>query len=157
MLGYFDFSELVDVLSEGFFADKVVSVLSKKKQLDETDQEVLKRILSFIDSIYAGKKQVTTGKLDGKAVKSIEAYYRAMVVTEALYEKSKEDIKESFDKIIGQIKKETLAALKKGEINPVDVKTTREFFKLIQRETLKESSRFIEIEFGGIRWLKENF
>jgi len=157
MLRYFDFSELVNILSEGFFADKVVDVLSKRKPLNETDQEVLKRILSFVDSIHAGKKQVTTGKLDGKAVKSIEAYYRAMVVTEALYEKSKEDVKEFFDKIIEQIKKETLTALEKREINPINVKTTREFFKLIQRETLKESSRFLESEIEGIEWPKEMF
>jgi len=157
MIKYDEVTDLSGILAEGFFADKVVNILAQRKHADPSDTEVLERILSFTEKVEEGQRQVDTGRLSGDAVESIGAYYRAIITLQALMRKTEEVTEEKLDKLIEKMRKEVKNTLRTKEIDPAKVESTRVFFSLIQRGTLKEVGKHYGSRIEVLTWPKRVF
>ena len=152
-----EFMDLSNILSEGFFADRVVSILRKQGALDSAGEEVLVRVQSFLERIHKGQEEVGSERLSSDAIGSIDAYQRAIVVLhQALAKKSEEITKDKFTVLIAKMTDEITNTLENRCIIPEKVTTTLEFFRFVRRETLKEGSEF----FSGravLTWPKRTY
>lgn len=143
MLRETEFVELSNLLGEGFFADRVVSLLQKPSTLNSTNEEVLIRVQSFLEKVLEGQEQVGSSCLSGNAIESIDAYQRAIIVfQQALTQKSEAITIFKFKDLISKMKDEISRALEKKVVVPEEVKTTLDFFRYVRRETILESSEY---------------
>jgi len=138
-----EFNEISNLLGEGFFADRVVSILQKPGIIDSTSNEVLSRVKYFLKKVLEGQEQVKSSSLSSDTVESIDAYQRAMIAFRTVLTKKSEDVtKAKFKELINQMDDEVNSAIENKCIAPDKVETTLDFFKFVSRETLVESSEF---------------
>jgi hypothetical protein len=138
-----EFTDITNLLGEGFFADKVVSILEKPGCINSSGKEVLGRVQSFLEKVLEGQEQVKSSSLSSSTIESIDAYQRAVLIFQQVLMKKSEDItRPKFKELIGKMNKEVSEAMKTECIAPSDVNTTLNFFKYVRRATIVESSEY---------------
>jgi len=138
-----EFVDISNLLGEGFFADRVVSLLQRSGSLDSIDKQVLIRVKSFFQKILDGQEQVRSARLSSDTIESIDAYQRAIIAfNKALKQKSEDTMKAKFKDLITAMTSEVDSTLENQRVIPEKVKTTLEFFRYIRLETLKESNEY---------------
>lgn len=143
MLRETEFVDISNLLGEGFFADRVVSLLQKPSILDSASEEVLTRVQCFLRKVLEGQEQVGSAHLSSNTIESIDAYQRAIIAfQQALTQKSEDITKAKFKDLINKMNNEVSHALENKRVMPEKVETTLNFFKYVRRETLVESSEY---------------
>ena len=138
MLTHSGLSQMSDVLSEGFFADNVVTTIRQKSPVKSQQEALLYEILAYISSIQKGKEQVSTLKLSDDAMNSINAYDRVLKIVVKMFRDNLD--KGVVDKLTTGINVEVQHALETKMIEPEKLVTTMNFFQLLQKSTLQESA-----------------
>lgn len=148
--------ELLDassIIGRGFFADKVVRILCKAGPITPNDESVLKRVKKFLKKVEKGQKEVRAERLSCDALETIDAYQRALFIfNQVLRGKSEEMTAAKFHQLITDMSNEVDQILSNKKVTS-DERATLEFFKLIQRQTLDETSEYLNKR-AAPRWPK---
>jgi hypothetical protein len=138
-----EFLDVSSLLGQGFFADRVVRILCKTGPINASEESALKRVRTFLDKILEGQKQVRAEKLSCNAVETIDAYQKALVIfSQAILQESEEMTAARFQEFMDRMSAEVEKILKNKRVTP-EAKTTLEFFKYIQRQTVNETSEYM--------------
>ena len=124
-----------NVLSDGFFADRVVRSIRREGKVGKDQKEILNDVLKYIETANRGKELVTTGKLHDDAIKSIDAYNRLLSIIVRMDEK----YREAFHTITSQIRTEINQSLEEKNIDREKLQITIQFFQILREITLQES------------------
>ena len=151
---YNEILSLSEVVGEGFFADKVVNLLDKRKAINKNDEILLGEVLNFVEKAKKGRRQVESGRLGSDALDSIGAYRRAIriIATQSFSEGLQRPAKQAFREMLDGIKLEVQAAIKDKRIDPVSLEKTRDFFEQIRLQTLSEASRYYSKKVEVVSW-----
>lgn len=140
---YNEILSLSEVLNEGFFATRVVSLTNKEKTLGSDDEKLLKEVITFIKKAKRGERFVESGKLGSNALDSIGAYRRALnIITVHSIESSQKIDKKAFNDMLKAIESEVETSIEKKSVCPSDLKQTSSFFESIKSQTSSEASRY---------------
>ena len=135
--------EVSNSLGQGFFADKVVQILGNRGAINESDKAVLKRVKKFLKKVLEGQKQVEAEKLSCNAIETIDAYQKTlMIFRQVLIRKEEKMTAELFQSLMTKMSDEVNQVLEKNEVT-LNEKTTFEFFNIIQRQTIDETSEYL--------------
>lgn len=142
----FDVSEGLDLIGEGFFAKQVYRLLADEKELDQDGEQILNQAFHFLKDIQEGHRQVTSGDLGENAVRSVEAYNRAMISLSIQGEPK--DIEGYVKEMLMEIDK----TKKLGKIVPEKVKNTSDFFAQVRKAIIRETGRYMVSERDLVTW-----
>ena len=143
MLRESEFTNVSNILGEGFFADRVVGLLQRDRNIGPDDIKILIRVQGFLEKILAGQEQVRSAHLSSSTIESIDAYQRAIIAfREALTQNNEEAIRSKFKELIDSMTSEITQVLETKQVQKDKVKTTLDFFKYIRHATLIESSAY---------------
>ena len=146
-----EFMDDSDLLSQGFFADKVVDVLQKNGPIDTNDVKVLNRVRDFLNKILDGQKEGQTERLSCTALETMDAYEKAIDVLSIAILHNEEDMtSEKFRELMNKMTEEIESILQRREVT-TEIKTTLNFFEYLQRQTADEASEYM-IERATQRW-----
>jgi hypothetical protein len=138
-----EFVDISNLLGEGFFADRVVSLLQKSGPFDAASEEVLTRVQCFLGRVLEGQEQIRSARLSSNTIESIDAYQRAIIAFQhALTQKTEDTAKAKFKELINEMNREVSHVLENKCVVPEKVKITLDFFKFVRHETLIESSEY---------------
>jgi hypothetical protein len=148
-----EFLDISSLLGQGFFADKVVQILCKAGPITTKDESVLNRVKIFLKNVSEGQKEVRTERLSCESIETIDAYQRALFIfNQVLRNKSEEMTAERFHQLMENMSGEVEQVLKNRKVTSNE-RTTLEFFKLIQRQTIDETSESLG-ERAALKWPK---
>jgi hypothetical protein len=153
-MGYTEVLDLSEVIGEGFFADKTVRLLEQTQPLDANSEKLLREVLHFIEKAKKGERQVESGKLAGDALDSIGIYSRAIriISLQSIEEGLTLQIRKAFRDMLNAIESEVRLTIRDREINPENLKKTRNFFNLVRRQTLNEASKYYSRKVEVVTW-----
>lgn len=138
------------LLSQGFFADKVVGILRKTGPIDTNDETVLKRVKDFLNKILDGQKEGKTEKLSCTALETMDAYQKALnILSNALLHNSENLTSSKFKELMDQMSNEIEDVLQKKEVTTET--TALDFFEYLQKQTADEASEYMS-ERAAQRW-----
>jgi len=138
-----EFLDVSNLLGQGFFADRVVRVLSKTGPIDSGDEAVLKRVKTFLKIILQGQEQVSAERLSHNALETIGAYQKALVIfNKVLLHESEEMTASRFKELMDKLGHE-IGEIQESKSVLAEAKTAKEFFKYIQRQTVDETSEYL--------------
>jgi hypothetical protein len=138
-----EFTNVSNILGEGFFADRVVGLLQKDRNIESGDIGILIRVQGFLEKILAGQEQVRSAHLSSNTIESIDAYQRAIIAfRNALTQKNEEASRSKFKELIDSMNNEITRVLETKQVEKDKVKITLDFFKYIRHATLIESSEY---------------
>ena len=138
-----EFTNVSNILGEGFFADRVVGLLQRDHNIGPDDIRILIRVQGFLEKILAGQEQVRSAHLSSSTIESIDAYQRAIIAfRKALIQKNEEATRSKFKELIDSMTSEITQVLETKQVQKDKVETTLDFFKYIRHATLIESSEY---------------
>lgn len=148
-----EFLDVSTLLGQGFFADRVVRVLSKTGSIDSSDEVVLKKVKIFLTKILQGQEQVSAERLSHNALETIDAYQKALVIfNQALLQESQEMTASTFKELMDKMGHEIEEILESKSVL-AKAKTTMRFFKCIQKQTIDETSKYLSRR-AVLKWPK---
>jgi hypothetical protein len=153
LLKNMDFLDVSNLLGQGFFADRVVRVLSKTGPIDSNDETVFKRVRTFLTKILQGQEQVSAERLSHNTLETIDAYQKALVIfNKVLLPESEEMTASRFKELMGRMEHEIEEILERKSVL-AEAKITLEFFKCVQRLTIDETSDYLSRR-AVLKWPK---
>lgn len=148
-----EFLEVSNILGQGFFADRVVRVLSKTGAIDSSDETVLRRVKTFLRKILQGQEQVSAERLSHNTLETIDAYQKALLIfNKVLLQESEEMTASRFMDLMDKMGKEVEEILETKRVD-TEAKITIEFFKFVQRQTIDETTEYLSRR-NILKWLK---
>jgi hypothetical protein len=151
---YNEILSLSEVVGEGFFADKVVNLLDKRKAINKNDEILLGEVLNFVEKAKKGRRQVESGRLGSDALDSIGAYRRAIriIAAQTIEQGLEHSAKQAFQAMLDGIKVEVITAMEDKSIDPASLEKTRSFFEKVRQQTLSEASKYYSKKVEVISW-----
>lgn len=145
----------IDLISDAFFATKVIDVVNEKNLNDE-NRIILREVLRRISDIKKGKELVSFSKGES-SLSSLTAYRTAIEIIPILEIKLgilDDQPEHCIDKFISNIEEEVNKVLDNGSIDENDLIKTVYFFKEIRRKAIQESNNFFMSRNETSSWLE---
>ena len=131
----------IDLISDAFFASKVVDI-SNEKLINEESRAILQEILQKISIIREGKELVSFSKGENR-LSSLTAYQRAIEIIPIVEIKLgmlDDQPEQCIEKFLSNIEEEVKKVLVNGKIVDGDLIKTVYFFKELRRNAIQESN-----------------
>lgn len=131
----------IDLISDAFFASKVVDI-SNEKIINEESRAILQEILQKISIIREGKELVSFSKGENR-LSSLTAYQRAIEIIPIVEIKLgllDDQPEQCIEKFLSNIEEEVKKVLVNGKVADGDLMKTVYFFKELRRSAIQESN-----------------
>lgn len=151
-----EFLDVSNLLGQGFFADKVIRILTKNDQITTSEEDTLKRVKKFLGKIIEGQKEVKTEKLNHKSIENIDAYQKALdIFNRMLVQESKEMTAARFTDLMEKMSSELDLVLESKAVSEKS-EVTLKFFKFIQVQTIHQTSDYLQKR-AVMKWPKPTY
>jgi hypothetical protein len=153
LLKNMEFLDVSNLLGQGFFADRVVRVLSKTGPINPNEEAVLERVKTFLLKILQGQEQVSAERLNHNTLETIDAYQKALLIfNKVLRQESEEMTAVRFKNLMDKMGEE-IEEILETKVVCAEAKITIEFFKFVQRQTMDETTEYLSKR-NPLKWPK---